>query len=175
MRLSSLSLTLSVVLCSFVLPACLSQKDEGASSNVETSEGKLEGQDLAPGCITGSVSVAPGDNPADLKLAAWNLCQAQGLDLVNLEQDYTCSGPAMDATYECCPPAPPPPMQSCSTGEIGDGVTCQDIGGFKLPAWDACKVDGLTMLDLVYATDGCPLGQANKAVYECGVYADACP
>lgn len=176
MRLSNLSLILSAALFTFALPACLQQKDEGASPNVQMSEGKLEGQELAPGCIAGTLTVAPGGQPVDPKLEAMNICAVQGLELTNLQQEYSCNGPSGDTTYECCPaPPPPPPPLSCSSGEIGDGVTCQDIGVFKMPAWEACKLSGTMMLDLVYETAGCPDGEANKAVYECGVYGDACP
>ena len=64
-----------------------------------------------------------------------------------------------------CKPDPGP--GSCTSGELGDGVVCQDIGTLKQQITDACTQAGLEVSAAKFLEDGCPSGDARLAAYTC--------
>lgn len=129
-------------------------------------------------------------NLGDVKLPAYEACNAAGQQLTNLfvQDQGSCNpGDGVNFGYECCPipPAPPSPPPSpppappsvCLSGTVGDGQACVNLGDIKTSAWAACEQAGLILFDVQIADVGlCTPSEAVLATYQC-VAADygACP
>lgn len=124
-------------------------------------------------CISGSLPANGCIDYGDFKMQAWDACQQADLQLVNISVkpidgcDNVTSG---GGDYECCPvepsPPPPPPPEGCVTATL-DNASCQNAGDSKLAAYDACKLAGLELFNLVPNQGDCPNGEAISTTYEC--------
>jgi hypothetical protein len=111
-------------------------------------------------------------SPADLKEQAHQVCEAQGLVLVDMSLSLDC--PDSFSTYAkvfCCesaPPPPPPPPEptTCSYAALGDGSTCETDEAWKLKAIADCEAQGLVLVDIAFAKD-CPGGGSGYIKYAC--------
>jgi hypothetical protein len=122
-------------------------------------------------------------NMGNFKTLAYDACAQAGLMLYNI-YDFnfgSCNtGEGLSASYDCCPAPPPPPPSVppvvCLAGSVGDGQTCQNLGDFKMLAYDACSQAGLMLFDITISDAGsCNASDALLAEYKCTAQDNVCP
>jgi hypothetical protein len=84
------------------------------------------------------------------KQAAWESCQAAGLELT----DYTPYGGCGEAgagfqfvKFTCCGSAPPPPPATCESQLQGGDTSCKPTAIWKQYASEACEEMGFALAD----------------------------
>lgn len=79
------------------------------------------------------------------------------------EQAAQREEPAASAPAEDKKPKP----DACITGEVGDGVTCQDTGLMKSQAYAICMQAELDLAVYDVNNNGCVTGSSRRAEYTC--------
>jgi hypothetical protein len=161
MRSFNVTHALSILLSSIALAACGAQID--VQTREDSSVGALQENDDQPSCFTGALQAPNCVDPGDFKLEAYNICLQSNTMLTELQITSACAnGLAEEIQYQCCdapppppdapgtglPPVPEAPASGCVWESFGDGQTCQDYGQFKMPAYEACALAGLTLTNL---------------------------
>jgi hypothetical protein len=109
--------------------------------------------------------LAPCQTPDALKLQADAACQALG----EVPSTYELLDACGDGTYRRVDPkcVPPPEPSACTSGSVGDGVTCTDPNLLEKEAQEACLEQGLDLADVKPDPTGCGAGLAASGSYNC--------
>jgi hypothetical protein len=57
-------------------------------------------------------------------------------------------------------------VDACTSGVVGDGVTCETPDVWKLASWEVCSAQGLILTELAFEPD-CADGRSTHASYAC--------
>jgi hypothetical protein len=134
-------------------------------------------QPAEPKASSPGVQNAPPSEPAAeacataeaLKEEAHLDCEGKDLVLVEITYLEPCDeGGFRRADHLCGEPEPDaePDADTCTTGTLGDGVTCQDPSVLKNEAAMSCGETGRVLVDFTYANDGCGW-QTREAKFTC--------